>query len=246
MNLALTAITDAIRRAQDDGITLSIWWRDDDAISATPALDRLLALGDAFKIPIGLAVIPAHADHTLSDRLRSEPRIRPMVHGLTHANHEPEGRKRSEFGAGRPLADVVADARQALALHRDRFGAERPAWFVPPWNRISPDLAASLASLGYAGLSVFRDAPLPTPGLQRLDTHIDPIDWHGSRSAIPWDQLASETVNAIEARRAVGLAEAAPIGLLTHHLVHDEAIWTMAAKWLESCADQGLLKIEPS
>jgi len=44
---------------QSAGRSASFWWRDDDAIAATPELDRLLAL--AQDAPIGLAVIPAQA-----------------------------------------------------------------------------------------------------------------------------------------------------------------------------------------
>ena len=38
-----------LTRWRDEGRTLPIWWRDDDAIAPTPALERLLALAERFE-----------------------------------------------------------------------------------------------------------------------------------------------------------------------------------------------------
>ncbi len=38
------------------------WWRDDDATTRTPALERLLALSTTPRLPLALAVIPAGVD----------------------------------------------------------------------------------------------------------------------------------------------------------------------------------------
>jgi len=60
---ALDAELDAWSAA---GRTAELWWRDDDAIVPTPALDRLLDIRRRSGVPIALAVIPARAQATLA------------------------------------------------------------------------------------------------------------------------------------------------------------------------------------
>ena len=213
---------DRLRAVLDDaganGRAVSIWWRDDDAIAATPALDRLLALADSFAAPLLVATIPAGVSPSLGARLADTRRVSLAVHGLAHANHAAPGGKPSEFGADRPLEVAVADAAEGLRLARERLPADRllPV-FVPPWNRLAPDLAAALPALGYRGLSSVPAAAVP--GLVRADVMLDPIDWRGTRSLADPERLIDTLCRAIseEAGR--------PVGLLTHHLAHDSAIW---------------------
>jgi len=53
-------------RWRDAGREPALWWRDDDVVDATPALDRLLALHEAQRIPLALAVVPARATPALA------------------------------------------------------------------------------------------------------------------------------------------------------------------------------------
>merc|ERR1711969_541138 len=70
------------------------------------------------------------------------------------------------------------------------------------------------------------------PGLRRINTHLDPIDWRGSRSLVAPDRLIAQFAADLADRRE-GRADAAePYGLLTHHLVHDAAIWRFVADLL--------------
>ena len=213
---------DRLRAVLDDagtrGTPVSVWWRDDDAVAATPALDRLLDLAETVEAPLLLAAIPAGIEPSLGARLRRAPRVRLAVHGLAHANHAAPGHKPAEFGADRPLARLMEDAAEGLRLARDRLPAEAllPV-FVPPWNRLAPGLAAALPELGYRGLS-----SVPGPeidGLARADIVFDPIDWRGTRSLVEPDRLI-DSLCRIAAGGAVS-----PVGLLTHHRVHDAAIW---------------------
>jgi hypothetical protein len=89
--------------------------------------------------------------------------------------------------------------------------------FVPPWNRLAPTLAAALPDLGYRGLSAVPGASVP--GLRRIDATLDPIDWRGSRSLLDPEALLRDL--AADIAREPGR----PVGLLTHHLAHDPAIW---------------------
>ncbi|CAH1670800.1 glycosyltransferase [Chelatococcus asaccharovorans] len=217
--LRWAALDDALKRRADRGATLDIWWRDDDAVAPTPALDRILAMAAAHRMPLALAVIPGGAGPDLAARLATETGVDVLVHGFRHHNHAPPGEKKAEFGDHRPQGAMLDEARAGLiglhALMADRLV---PA-FVPPWNRIAPALAATLAQSGYAGLSTFKRRKL-VPGLTVANTHCDPIDWRGSRSLANPDAILNQL-----ARDIVAAPDDEPIGLLTHHLAHDAAIW---------------------
>ena len=49
------------------GLTLPVWWRDDDAITVTPQLDQLVDLSERIGLPVHLAVIPRDADAKLAE-----------------------------------------------------------------------------------------------------------------------------------------------------------------------------------
>ena len=75
-----------------------------------------------------------------------------------------------------------------------------------------------LFEIGYRGLSVFGQREVALQGnLVRFDSHVDPIDWRGSRSAVEL-QIIINNLTAL-------MSSNAPIGIMTHHLVHDTAIW---------------------
>ena len=95
-----------------EGLHLPIWWRDDDAIAPTPALDRLAALAEDLSLPVHIAVIPKHAEPALAAYSRDRLLIRPLVHGWQHISHAPDGAKKAEFGHPRP--DAAHELAQAL------------------------------------------------------------------------------------------------------------------------------------
>jgi hypothetical protein len=227
----LTPLRAALDRAAENGRTVDLWWRDDDALSATPALDRLLALADG--APLLIAAIPGGADPSLARRLVAAPGVSVAVHGLSHADHAPPGEKAAEFGAHRPLSVLHREATEALRRARERLPAGQllPV-FVPPWNRIAPDLARDLPLLGYTGLSAAGGPAVP--GLTRADCTLDVIDWRGTRSLREPARLL-----AILAAHAETEDEN-PLGLLTHHLAHDEAVWDFLGKLVP------LLKAHPA
>ena len=63
------ALADEAARWRDAGRTAELWWRDDDAIDATPLLDRLVGLVRDTQTPLALAVVPAQATPALAARL---------------------------------------------------------------------------------------------------------------------------------------------------------------------------------
>jgi hypothetical protein len=164
------------------------------------------------------------------------------VHGYAHRNHAGAGEKKAEFGPQRPLAVLAQEAQAALLAAQDTLGPKLLPVFVPPWNRMAPMFARELPSLGFAGLSSFRDRD-PTravDGLTEGNTHLDPIDWRGSRSALPPEVLIAAVADAVLRRLDGGADRDEPIGLLTHHLVHDEAVWRFCEALLDELARNGL------
>jgi hypothetical protein len=163
----------------------------------------------------------------------------PVVHGWRHVSHAAPPAKKAEFAATRPLADRVSDASNALGHMRAGFGPRLSPIFVPPWNRVGADLAPALAGLGYRALSTYlpRPAPEAAPGLGQVNTHVDPIDWRGTRGLVDPDTMIARTAALLADRRS-GAADAdEPLGLLTHHLVHDAAIWDFADRWIAEMLD---------
>lgn len=231
-------VQNALERYQAAGGTLRFWWRDDDATRPTPALDRLLALSEGVGVPVALAVIPARAEPALRQRIDAAPGIDLLVHGLAHADHAPAGQKKAEFGAHRPQETLLDDARAGLnRLASLTDGATLPV-FVPPWNRIAPDLVPLLAGIGYRGLSVFGplDPARYVSGLVRVNTHVDPIAWKAGGSLLDPREIVAKVATLIDQRLETGHEQAEPLGLLTHHLVHDEAIWSFVTALLEALA----------
>jgi len=206
------------------GRVARFWWRDDDATAPSAPLDRLLALaGDA---PLALAVIPATATDALAERLRTTDSVTVLQHGIAHTNHAAASAKKAELGADRParalVTALVAGRRRLEVLFGPRF---RPV-LVPPWNRISGELVALLAHAGFAGLST-AGRQAGAPGLRQVNSHLDPIDWHGTRRCRPMDELIAEATRHLLARRLEASDE--PIGLLTHHLLDDPVTERFAA-----------------
>ncbi len=209
-------LRDALDRAGERGHRVELWWRDDDAVTATPALDRLLDLASG--APILIAAIPGGVDPSLGRRLEGATGVNLAVHGLVHANHAPPGAKSAEFGSHRPLSVLHREAAEALRIACDKLPPQRllPV-FVPPWNRMADDLARDLPSLGYRGLSAAGGPAIA--GLTRADAGLDVIDWRGTRSLRDPDALLDRLIAHAET------GAQPPLGLLTHHLAHDEAVW---------------------
>ncbi|MGJ8544278.1 MAG: polysaccharide deacetylase family protein [Sulfitobacter sp.] len=240
MTVDWSPIDTALADLRRQNIALPLWWRDDDAIARSPQLSQLATLSEKLALPVHLAVIPKFADETLARAVAERPRsLIPIVHGWQHQSHAPKGAKNAEFG--HPRDDGAAQLGQALAALQSLFGAQLLPMFVPPWNRITPDFYAPLAALGYSGLSTFtpRSARLAAPHLVQINTHIDPIFWKGSRSLVPPETLIAQTAQLLR-DRAEGSTDAdEPLGYLTHHLVHDSAIWAFSETLLARLLDGG-------
>ncbi|MBX5155857.1 MULTISPECIES: polysaccharide deacetylase family protein [unclassified Rhizobium] len=208
-------------RWQAAGRVARFWLRDDDAVEPTLALEMQLALTGESAVPLTLAVIPGLTGGALAARLAGEAGVTVAVHGWSHTNHaRPEGKKQ-ELGGDRPADVVLGELGEGLRLLQRLHPTRFLPVLVPPWNRIDAALIPALPALGFTALSVYgraqQDGPVPL-----LNTHVDIIDWHGTRGGRSEAELVAELVAELDDRFA-GSDE--PIGVLTHHLVHDAAAW---------------------
>lgn len=221
-------------------LSLGLWWRDDDATAPSVALDRLLALGAALGLPPHLAVIPQAAEPVLAQHLGREAVA--LVHGWAHQNHAPEGAKKAEFG--HPRDEALQEAQKALARMTALFGASLLPMFVPPWNRIAPDITAGLSHLGYTALSTYTPrGAREVAGLVQINTHVDPIHWKAGGGLLAPETVVNSALATLIARRKGAQDTAEPLGFLTHHLVHDEEIWTFTRMFLSEMLDAGALPL---
>lgn len=209
------------------GRNATLWWRDDDAAEAAPALDRLLALAAGHDLPLALAVIPARATRSLAQRLAEADGVTLLQHGYAHRNHAAEGEKKWELGPERPAAEVLEELVHGRALMTELFGPDWLPVLVPPWNRIAENLPPALSGLGFIGLSTFgpREAREAVPGLIQVNSHVDIMRWETPRGFLGEAETLDLLVTQLSGRLRGTLDPDEPTGLLTHHLAHDEAAW---------------------
>jgi hypothetical protein len=226
------------------GLRVAFWVRDDDAFRTSDQLARLHELAENHDITIGLAVIPAKLHPCLPRYIISKDgqRFHPMCHGWQHINHARAGRRPAEFGRERPISALLKDAQLAYRAFSNHFGGADVV-FVPPFGRISRALVRALPEIGFSGISGAAgwlerklshlsdwNIRIPTVGslcrsdVPRLDVQIDPIDWR-DRTAHNPAMISQTLVRCLRARRNGLLASSLPIGLVTHHLDHDESVW---------------------
>ncbi|AXA45170.1 polysaccharide deacetylase family protein [Rhizobium leguminosarum] len=210
-----------LERWQAAGRVAQFWLRDDDAVEPTPALETLMALASENEVPLMLAVIPCLTGEALARRLEEEIAVAVAVHGWSHTNHAGPEAKKQELGGERPADVVLGELSEGFQLLQRLHPARFLPVLVPPWNRIDAALIPALPGLGFAALSVYGRAQQGGP-VTLLNTHVDIIDWHGTRGGRSEAELVAELVAELRDRFA-GSNE--PIGLLTHHLVHDAAGW---------------------
>jgi hypothetical protein len=230
---ALEAELDAWAAA---GLRATIWWRDDDAASDSPALRRLLDLAAATGAPLALAAIPAKVEAGLAELLAAHAADTTVLqHGYAHQNHAEPGDKKCELvsPARRPaVLDELRRGRERLTvLFGDRF---LPV-LVPPWNRLDPGLAARLPGLGFCGLSTFkpRRTAEAAPGLIQVNCHLDLLQWKPARRFLGGAAALALLTGHLLARRQGRADPQEPSGLLGHHLVQDAETWVFLTALLD-------------
>jgi hypothetical protein len=222
-------LEEELRRWRDAGRAAELWWRDDDATAPSAALARLLALSKSTGVPLALAVIPHSAHETLFAGLEASV----LMHGADHVNRAAQGEKKTEFPAAEP--DDAALARLAAARARlERLAGDNflPV-LAPPWNRLKRSLVARLPAAGLHGLSAYGDRKAAIPGVREVNTHVDIIDWRGTRGFVGEAAALGALVRHLSARLCNESDAGEATGLLTHHAVHDAASWLFIERLFE-------------
>lgn len=234
MSPAWQAFFDELAAWHDSGRCVDFWWRDDDATRPDPALARLTAMCASAGVPLAMATIPEPLEAAVFDALPAL--VTAVQHGAGHHNRAAAGEKKTEFPASEPPQEAV----QRLLAARSRLdvasvGRALPV-LVPPWNRIaSPLLVDRLAGAGYRGLSTFgpRRSEFAAPGLRLVNTHVDIIDWRGTRGFVGEEAALAQATHHLAARRGGACDAGEPTGWLSHHAVHDEPAWSFLALLFE-------------
>lgn len=213
-------------RWKRSGREVEFWWRDDDAGPPTAPLGRLLRLAESSQVPLTLAMIPGEADASAFSAPNADLAV--IQHGVDHRNRSGPQEKKNEF----PESEPVDEALRRLTEGRMRLSKIAGNLFVPvlapPWNRISQALTPRLEFAGFCGLSRFgvRNITNASSGLIEANTHVDVIDWRGTRGFCGAERALTQATNHLEARRTGRADKTEPTGWLTHHAVHDEPCWT--------------------
>jgi peptidoglycan/xylan/chitin deacetylase (PgdA/CDA1 family) len=230
MDSAWQPLLKKLARWSRAGRMARFWLRDDDAVEPSAALDRLLGLTGKFAVPATLAIIPAFTGEALASRLAEAPGVTVAVHGWSHRNYSPEGEKKQELGKHRPIDVVLNDLENGLSRIDHLHGRRAIPMLVPPWNRIDASLTPHLAGLGFTALSVF--GPARPAAIPMINSNVDLMDWHGTRGCRDHAALIDEIIDQLDR----GFHGGDPVGVLTHHLVHDEGAWVFLERLFEITA----------
>ncbi|OWV97531.1 polysaccharide deacetylase [Rhizobium sp. R72] len=221
-----------LARWQSAGRRARFWLRDDDAIEPTVALESLLTITRQACVPVTIAVIPASTGQALATRLLREDHVLVAVHGWSHANHASPEEKKQELGRHRPAAVVLEELGTGFDTLQRLYGQRLVPMLVPPWNRISEELVAQLGGRDFNALSVFGRARAGSP-IRLLNTHVDIVNTRRQRGNRLHSDLVAEMVAQLSARFA---DDEEPIGILTHHLVHDASEWEFLTQLFKETA----------
>lgn len=217
-----------LARWQSSGKAPVFWWRDDDARYPGPALDRLLELSRRFRAPLTIAAVPDGDMVALAAACATTPDIDLAIHGFRHENRAPAGQPSGEVNDGDTLEAVSSELEAAFAVFA-RAGL-KPDLFVPPWNNAHATLDAALVrhELIVSRYGELRASDASPP---RLDAHLDVMRWKPQARFRGAVRFLLRARKLLVQRRVLG-AWHDPIGLLTHHLDHDEPTWRFVEAFL--------------
>ena len=204
-----------------------LWWRDDDAVEASPQLAELLTVARATKVTPALAVIPRDQTDSLVEALAaSAVDYYVLQHGYAHEDHSDpaRGEKKQELATGAGLEKLSRQLVEGRIRLARVFGGRFLPVLVPPWNRIDRELVALLPALGFSGLSTFAGAG-GEEALLRIDCHIDLFDWKPRRSFKGEGRLLGEVCALLSGDACEGVGAPALWGVMTHHLYHERDAW---------------------
>ena len=241
--MSWSELDEELGRWRDGGRIADFWWRDDDAAAPSAPLTRLLKLSESSGVPLALAVVPLGAAPEIFSGLKA----RVLMHGTDHRNRAGPREKKTEFAAAEPDSEAVA----RLCIAREQLAAQAAKRFLPvlapPWNRFKRALAARLPEAGLYGLSSHgpRDALEAAPGVRQVNTHVDIIDWRGTRGFVGEERALRMAIRHLASRRKGEVEAGEPTGWLTHHAVHDREAWLFLERLFERTVKRGARWIDP-
>ncbi len=229
----LVAELDAWR---SDGRSATFWWRDDDSEKEDPRIASLLALRRRTRIPLAVSAVPLSTDSSFAEAVLADREVWVLQHGYAHRNHAPHGEKKSELAAARDKQEIFRDLTDGARQLRRLFGDRSIPTLVPPWNRIRNDLIPDLPDLGFRGLSLMSPRPgvSAVNGVLLVNTHVDLIDWRGTRRFVGREKALEQVVRHLRQRRRGEVDAKEPTGLLTHHLVRDDECWRFVEQFVRT------------
>jgi len=237
---------DAVARELDlwqrSGVQARFWWRDDDATQESRPLDRLLDLRRALDLPLAIAAIPASATPALARRLNGEAQVRVLQHGWDHRNHAPDGRPKAELARSRDEREVARELAAGRSRMADLFGERALPVLVPPYNFLAPHLLGVVERLGFRYLSLLGD--FQSLAMPSRNVHVDVVDWRNGR-AEESEAIARQAIAALRLRRMGFIDRELPVGIMTHHLRHDEEAWLSTEALLDRLRGHGAAKFPP-
>jgi len=215
------------------GRRVRFWWRDDDAVEPTPALDRMLEIANRHEVDVALAVIPKDATEALANRLQAEPHALVLQHGWQHRNFQRKdlGEKSAELGSRRDPEELMAQIEDGKARLETLFNGKFIPAVVPPWNRIDPAISRLLPEIGLPGLSTFTWHNFPRA--HQVQSHVDILKWKKQVRFIGWESARLRFDLQLTRRRNTG---GEPLGVLTHHLAHDDGCFAFLEEFLAIAA----------
>lgn len=200
------------------GRTATFWWRDDDAVKPTEALDRLLATAGG--TPIALSVMPGLVEPALAEVVTAHPELTVVQHGWRHESHLAGGD--SEYPPGRPAAEVEREFIEGYAILRDCFGLQHVPAFTPPWHRFHPGYAGLLRLSGTIAISLIGPRPAPEiAGMKIVNVHCSPIAWTEPPGFLSDETYLQPLLAHLRGRREGRLPMDEATGIVTHHLVQN-------------------------
>ncbi len=210
-----------------DGDEVMLWWRDDDAVEDTPALQQLFSLVSKYDVPLSLAVVPDLLQSSLVEAVKKQPVVKTMQHGVRHENLAPKTDKKQELSRNANLDELTREIAQGFEKMSAEFADQFIPVMVPPWNRIDEPVVEQLGSIGFLGLSCFsaRTRPEVDENVWLVNTHIDIINWKNQKEFAGAENVIEQLIAHLSQKRLGQADRAEPTGLMTHHLVHDDASW---------------------
>lgn len=212
---------------------ISFWWRDDDAVADTPSLQKLIATQQENRtIPLHLASIPQLLETSLPSLIKNSPNVWILQHGFSHQNYASAGERKIELGGEQNESTLRGNLSSGRETLKQRFADRYIDILVPPWNRVNVTALTAIDSLHYLALSGLGLDKNQSDKTARLNVHIDIINWK-QRCFVGTDACLEKIVNQIKIRRTEPAHRHEPIGLMTHHLAHDDDCWDFLSDFLQ-------------